>query len=159
MTKRQESAEQSPIVSRDRVIDTVRRELHTVVNVERRLTVAQISEASGVPVRVIRTYMANDSTEAREPCASNLLSIAVVLGSRCVAVVLALIGYGGAEPLDEPDALEPMVLTAEMMTNIAVIANAAKNGKIKHSDERAVKRAADEIVQDALVLSSIGDAE
>jgi hypothetical protein len=33
-----------------------------------------------------------------------MLSIAVVLGSRvCQRQVLSLIGYGGAEPLDEPD--------------------------------------------------------
>jgi len=160
MARRSKSAEESPIVSRDRVIEVMRRELRTAIYVEKRFSDAgEIVTASGVPLRVVRSYMANDPGEVREACLSNALSIAVVLGQRTVNAVLSLIGYGGAEPLDEPDTDEPMVLTADIMSNAAVIAKAAARGKIRHTDERAVKEAADHIVQDALKLSSIGDAE
>jgi hypothetical protein len=161
MARGRESAERTSIVPRDRVIDCVRRELRVVVTVERTMTVEQISQASGVAVRAIRSYMDNEPTEVREPPTSATLSIAVVLGKRCVNAVLSLIGYGGAEPLDEPDVVEPMTIVAEMMGDIAVIAQAAARGKthITHCDMPAVRKAADEIVADALKLSSIAVAE
>jgi hypothetical protein len=139
----------------------VRRELHVVVNVEKTMTVPQISRASGVEIRAIRTYMANDPGEAREPSTSALLSIAVVLGPRCVNAVLSLIGYTGAEPLDEPDEAEPLTLAADMMTEVAIITQAAARGRgrINHQDAPAVEKAANQIVQDALKLSSIAEAE
>lgn len=161
MSGGRESAEQAPVVARDRVIDTVRTQLRVAVSVERRFTVEQISQQSGVAIRAIRSYMANDATEAREPSTSALLSIAVVLGPRCVNSVLSLIGYGGAEPLDEPDAPEPMALAGEMMTDLAIITQAAARGKgrITHQDAPEVEKAADRIVHDALKLSSIAEAE
>ena len=161
MSRGRESAERCAIVTRDRVIDCVRRELRVVVIVKRTMTVEQISQASGVAVRAIRSYMDNDDTEVREPPTSAMLSIAVVLGAGCVNAVLALIGYGGAEPLDEPDEEAPAEIVADMMTEVAIIAGAAARGKtrINHQDEPAVKEAADRIVQDALKLSSIAGAE
>jgi hypothetical protein len=161
MARGGESAEREPVVGRDRVVDTIRTQLHITVNVEKRMTVEQLSRASGVTVRAIRTYMANEPGEYREAPTSAMLSIAVVLGSRFVNQVLSLIGYCGAEPLDEPDVVEPMVIVAEMMGDIAVIAQAAARGKthITHCDMPAVRKAADEIVADALKLSSIAEAE
>lgn len=162
MARAPESAADSSIVSRDRVIDIVRRELRTAIFVEKRFSdLKAVADAAGLESRAVRTYMANDPTERREPCASALLSLAVVLGPRCVNAVLALIGYGGAEPLDEPDNLEPMALVGEMMGNVAIIAQAAARGKsrIQHTDEPAVRHAADELVAEALKFSSIGDAE
>jgi hypothetical protein len=161
MARGGESAEQSVVVARDRVIDAVRTQIRVAVNVERRFTVEQISQASGVTVRALRSYMANDPTEAREPSTSALLSIAVVLGPRTVNGILSLIGYGGAEPLDEPDAAEPMAIAADMMTEVAIITQAAARGKgrINHQDAPAVEKAANQIVADALKLSSIAEAE
>jgi len=161
MSGGRESAKRCAIVTRDRVIDCVRRELRIVVTVEKTMTVEQISSASGIEVRTVRTYMANDPTEAREPSTSALLSIAVVLGARCVNAVLSLIGYGGAEPLDEPDEAEPMAIAADMMTEVAIITQAAARGKgrINHQDAPAVEKAANQLVHDALKLSSIAEAE
>jgi hypothetical protein len=161
MSRGRESAGQSSVVARDRVIDTVRTQLRIAIQVERRFTVEQISEQSGVAVRALRSYMANDPTEAREPSTSALLSIGCVLGPRCVNAVLSLIGYGGAEPLDEPDQPEPMTLAGDMMTELAIITQAAARGKgrINHQDAPAVEKAANQIVHDALKLSSIAEAE
>jgi hypothetical protein len=152
------SAEQSPIVSRNRVIETVRRELHIAVNIERRFTVEQISIASGVPVRTIRTYMANDEGEAREPCLSNALSIVCVLGARAVNSMLALIGYSGSA-LDEPEALQPMKLVADAISHLSVIGNAAADNRIDHHEEPETTRAADMLIATVLPLSSAGKAE
>ena len=161
MARKLEAAAQVSIVARDRVIDTIRREIRVVVMVEKRLTVEQIAIASGVPVRALRTYMDNDETEAREPPTSNMLSIAVVLGERCVNAVLALIGYGGAVPLDEADELQPMALVADAMCEVGVIAQAAARGKgrISHVDDRVVAAAADKAIHDLLPFSSAGRAE
>jgi len=161
MTSRNDSAGSSSIVARDRVIDCIRRELRVTVAVEKRMTVEQISQASGVAVRAIRTYMENDPTEAREPPTSNMLSIAVVLGERAVNAVLALVGYGGAIPLDEPVDEQPMALVADAMCEVGIIAQAAARGKgrVNHQDQRMVAEAADKIIHDMLPLSSARHAE
>jgi hypothetical protein len=151
------SAEQSPIVSRDRVIDVIRREVRVCVIVERKMTVEALSEASGVGVRTIRTYMANDASEAREPCLSNALSLACVLGSRAVNAILALIGYSGS-PLDEPEAIQPMRIVADAIGHLSVISNAAADNNIDHTEEPETTKAADALIATVLPLSSAGRA-
>jgi hypothetical protein len=144
------------------VIDCVRRELRVVVTWSARMTVEQISQASGVAVRALRSYMDNDPTEAREPPTSaHPIDCGRSWPAHCVNGILSLIGYGGAEPLDEPDAAEPMAIAADMMTEVAIITQAAARGKgrINHQDAPAVEKAANQIVADALKLSSIAEAE
>lgn len=162
MARGESSSGTVSIVSRDRVIDVMRREIRTALFVEKCFAdVAALASAAGIEKRALRTYMDNEQTEAREPCSSAMLSLAVVLGPRCVNAVLSLIGYGGAEPLDEPDAAEPMTLAGDMMTELAIITQAAARGKgrINHQDAPAVEKAANQIVADALKLSSIAEAE
>lgn len=154
---RASAATQEPIVSRDRVIDTMRGELRTAIIVQRRMTVEEVSAASGVPVRTIRTYMANDPAEVREPCLSAALSVAVVLGGRAVAALMALIGYSGT-PLDEPDPLQPMLLAATAMQHLSTIATAAADGRIDHTEMPGCREAADMLIATVLPLASAGAA-
>jgi hypothetical protein len=156
MTQRSNNAETTQIVSRDRVIEVVRVALRTATVITRNFTVEQIAEASQVPVRTIRSYMANDPGEVREPTLSNALSIAVVLGKPAVNAVLALIGYGGAAPFDEPDPVAPMQLVADGMKHFAVIADAAADNRIDHTEEERTRAAADGIIATFLPLSSAG---
>lgn len=154
----QASAEESGIVSRDRVTVLLRSLLQSRVNIERLMTVEQVSQLSGVKVRAIRSYMANDPLEVREPPLSNALSIAVVLGAPAVNAVLSLIGYGGAQPLDEPDAIAPGTIVAELITHTAPIARAAADGRFDHTEKPITRAAADAIIQAVLPLSSMADA-
>lgn len=152
------SAAESAIVSRDRVTALIRALLHARVIVERSMSVETIATLSGVKVRAIRSYMASDPAELREPPLHAALSIAVVLGKGAVNAMLSLIGYGGAEPLDEPDARAPGLIVAEIIDATAPIARAAADGRIDHTEEPDVRRAADRIVAAALSLSSMKDA-
>jgi len=152
------SADTGGLVSRDRVIDVVRTLLRSATVVSRTYTAEQIADASGVQLRTVRSYMANDPGEVRKPTLSNALSIAVVLGPRAVNAVLALIGYGGASPLDEPDAIMPMQVIADGMKHFAVIADAAADNRIDHTEEAATRAAADGIIATFLPLSSAGKA-
>ncbi|NIJ24813.1 helix-turn-helix domain-containing protein [Sphingomonas japonica] len=133
--------------------------LRNATMVQRHFTVEQVAATSGVPVRTVRSYMANDETEVREPTLSNALSIACVLGPVAVNGVLALIGYGGAKPLDEPDAIQPMQIVATGMQHFAVIAEAAADNRIDHTEEQRTTEAADGIIATFLPLSSAGRAK
>lgn len=157
MATRLNTAENSAIVTRDRVTDAIRTELRTVVTIERTRSVEQIAAASGVPVRAIRTYMANDPGELREPPLSAALSIAVVLGSRAVNVILALIGYVG-QPVDEVEEAAPMELVAGAMAEMATIARAAADNRFDHTERPVIREAADHMIEILTPISSLGRA-
>lgn len=110
--------------------------------------------ATGVPARTIKSYR----VEGKEPCLTNALSIACVLGKDAINAVLAIIGYGGATPLDEADDLKPAEMIATGLRNIAVIATAAADGRIDHIEEPICTNAADELIATFLPLSSSAKA-
>lgn len=152
------AAEESGIVSRDRVTSTLRTLLRSRVDIERTMTAEHISQLSGVKIRAVRSYMANDPAELRQPPLSAALSIAVVLGPTAVNAILALIGYGGATPLDEPDEMAPGLIVAELVEQTSVIARAAADGRIDHTEQPMTRKAADAAIAALLPLSSMADA-
>lgn len=154
----QVSAEGTPIVSRDRVTETIRALLQSAILIERKFTAEQIAQLSGLKLRAVRSYMANDPDEIRETPLSSALSIAVVLGGKAINSILALIGYGGASPLDEPDEKAPGLIVAELIQHTAPIARAAADGRIDHTEKLMTREAADRIIAAVLPLSSMADA-
>jgi hypothetical protein len=159
MMQRTNSAERSGIVTRDRVIDVVRTCLRNAIVVQRLYTAEQIAEMSGVPRRTILSYMANDPGEAREPTLSNALSIACVLGQGPVNSVLALIGYGGAVPLDEADdEMAPGAVVAGLVEQLHKFASAASDGRFYHIERPILRKASDEILTIVTPFSSVGAA-
>ncbi|ODU22759.1 MAG: hypothetical protein ABS87_00915 [Sphingomonas sp. SCN 67-18] len=149
------SVQDSPIVSHDRTTTVIKRQLHIAVNVERRFTVQQIADESGVSKDTIASYMRNDGP--KEPSLSRALSIAVVLGKPSVRAIMALIGYSAC-PLDEPEALRPMQIVANGMQHFAVIARCAADNRIDHTEEKITTDAADALIATVLPLSSAGRA-
>jgi transcriptional regulator with XRE-family HTH domain len=152
------AAQQTALVSRDRVIDTIRPLLRNATVVSRRFTVEQIADQAGVHIRTVRSYMANDPGEVREPTLSNALSIACVLGTPAVNSILALIGYGGAKPLEEAEEAHPMVAAATALHHLSTIATAAADGRIDHIERPACQEAADTIIATLIPYSSAGEA-
>lgn len=148
----------SPIVSHDRIKGWIHRTLYTAIHVERRTTATQLAADSGVPLSCIQSYMKGTAAERKEPCLSYALSIAVVLGTKVVNSLIAEIGYGGATPLDEPDAPQPALIVAAVLRNSTVIAEAATNNVIEDHERDAVQAAADTIIATVLPLSSQGQA-
>ncbi|QHL91246.1 hypothetical protein GVO57_11025 [Sphingomonas changnyeongensis] len=138
--------------------ETVRALLQTAILIERKFTAEQVAHLSGLKLRAIRSYMANDPAEIRETPLSSALSIAVVLGGKAVNSILALIGYGGATPLDEPDEISPGVIVAQLIEHTAPIAQAAADGRIDHVERPITRAAADKIIAAVLPLSSMADA-
>lgn len=149
------SVQDTPIVSHDRTTETIRTQLHLAVVVERRFTVQQIAENSGVGKDAVASYMRNDGP--KEPSLSRALSIAVVLGPRAVNSIMSIIGYG-AHLLDEPPGLNVNCIVAEGLRQFTTIAAAASDGRIDHTEAPACQEAADMLIATVLPLSSAGRA-
>lgn len=117
-------------------------------------TDSSLEAASGVPARCIKSYR----VEGKEPSLSNALSLCVVLGPKAMNSILALIGYGGAKPLDECDGINPNMLVANLLPHVSTLAMAAADGRIDHIEKPLCQQAADEIIATVLPLSSAGEA-
>lgn len=110
-----------------------------------------LSAASGVPARTIKSYR----VEGKEPSLSNALSLAVILGPAAINSMLAMIGYV-ARPLDDADAVSPSQIVADGLRSFSVIASAAADGRIDHTEAPMCREAADQIIATVLPLSSAG---
>lgn len=113
-----------------------------------------LSGASGIPARTIKSYR----VDGKEPSLANALSLGCVLGKEAINALLALIGYGGATPLDEADELNVNDLVACGLRHFTTIATAAADGRIDHVEEPDCTAAADQIIATFLPLSSAGRA-
>lgn len=152
------SARRSALVSDDRVKETIRLLLHVAVHVERRFTVDQIAELAGLSYNTVSAYLSSRTEAQRQASLGNALSIAVVLGRSAVNQLLALIGYGGAAPLDELD--EDCALTSAVAASqgVATFLALAVGGVEPH--ERAGATAAvDLVITELTPFSSAGRAE
>lgn len=112
-----------------------------------------LETASGVKARTIKGYR----VDGKEPSLSNALSLGVVLGGAALNPILALIGYV-ARPMDEADDLCVRTITADAMGHLAIIAKAAADGRIDHTEEQEVMNAADGIIATVLPLARAGRA-
>lgn len=148
----QTSAPETAIAGRDRVRNVVQGLLRGAQ--AQGWTDESLSAASGVPARTIKTYR----VEGKEPGLTNALSLACVLGPSAINGVLALIGYGGAKPLDEADALNINDLIATGLSQFSIIATAAADGRIDHLEMPDCQKAADRLIEVVLPLSSAGQA-
>ena len=117
-------------------------------------TDAQLEELSGVPARTIKSYR----IEGKEPGLANILSLAVVLGQSAINPLLSLIGYV-ASPMDEADDMAPAQIVADSLKALSVIALAAADGRIDHTEAPLCRDAADEMIAAVLSLSSAGGAQ
>jgi hypothetical protein len=99
-----------------------------------------LAAASGVKPATIKGYR----VEGKEP-------------SLAINPIMALIGYA-ARPLDEADELQPTVLAASALAHLSVIATAAADGRIDHTELPACRDAADQLIATILPISSHGDA-
>lgn len=152
------SVRRTPIVGDDRAKDVLQRLLHVAVHVEKRFTVDQLAEAAGLSTPAVSSYLSRREDAQRQASLGSALSIAVVLGERAVNQILALIGYGGAEPLDEASADCPLQSGIASMQQLSVFLTAAADGRIDHVEEEGATRAADIIIAELLPFSSTGRA-
>lgn len=108
-----------------------------------------LSRATGVPARTIKSYR----VEGKEPCLTNGLAIAKALGPEAVNALLSVISYSGASPADD-DAVDPRKLVADLLPHISILATAAADGRIDHTELPGCQRAADSIIATVAPLAS-----
>lgn len=151
MTHSHSSGDDAAIVSPDRVRLAVQGILRAAQ--AQGWTDESLEAASGVKKATIKGYR----VEGKEPSLSKALSLAVVIGPTAINPIMALIGYA-ARPLDEADELQPTVLAASALAHLSIIATAAADGRIDHTELPACREAADQLIATILPISSHGDA-
>jgi hypothetical protein len=126
----QQSADFSPLVSRSAARSAIRDALRLYVGRGRRYSVKQLSNATGVPDRLIECAMADvDSTEYRPLAYECLFSIALFLGSDFTSEWLKLARQAAFDLPDED--LPPGALAADTVDDAAVVTRAALDGEFK----------------------------
>jgi len=158
MPHRNNSAQSGPIVSDERIRNKLRERIHRAMHVERRFTRETLATETGVNIHTIDAITSHDVAKHRRIATEDALSIAYVLGDGAINALLNLFGYGSAQPIDCPDPSRPMVIVASCMKHFAVIADAASDDRIDHTEEAPVADAADHLIALVTPLSSAGRA-
>ena len=128
------SAQRGCAVSDERIRNTLRRHIDKAINVDRTFTRAVLAADSGVSVHCIDAIISRDPAKQRRVAMEDGFSLAKTLGDEAVDALLALIGYVGRR-VDEPDALQPMMVVASAMSHLSVIGMAAADGRIDHTEQ------------------------
>lgn len=138
MTHRSNAADVGPFVSRNDVAERVSRALCLYVGRGRRYSVKQLSNATGVPDRVIECAKASpDNTDWRPMPIEALLSIARFLGADFTNEWLGLADQGAFDlPEEEPDPMRVAIGAAE---DTAEIVRRASDGEFDREDRAALK--------------------
>ncbi|WP_375194672.1 hypothetical protein [Sphingobium sp.] len=157
MTHRNNSVPSAAIVSDERIRDVLRREYDRAVNVARTTTRAKLAEDSGLNIYQIDAIVSRDAAKQRRITAADALSFCWALGDHAVGAFMATIGYA-VRPLDGEEELQPTVLAANALAHLSVIATAAADGRIDHTELPACRDAADQLIATILPISSHGDA-
>lgn len=139
-TTPEQSAGDEPVVSRESVTSLVQQLLYRALHVEKR-SYAELSALSGLSPRRIESY----ATEGKEPSLSAALSLAVALGKPAVNAMLSKIGYS-ARQVGASDDAAPGLAVAEMLGSLRVIAEAAADGVIDHTEAPACDAAATNVI-------------
>jgi hypothetical protein len=145
----------SPVVSDERLRDILRKDLHRAFNVDHTFTRKSLAEDSGVNIYQIDQIMSRDAGKKRRVAIEDAFSLALSLGDRTIGKLIAALGYVG-QPADEVVHSQPMQIVANGMKHFAIIANAAADNRIDHTEERITTEAADALIAEILPLSSAG---
>jgi transcriptional regulator with XRE-family HTH domain len=153
MPHRNNSADETNIVSRERVIEVMARVIRKEIYVRKRMSLQDLADESGVDKRVLDAWLADSPVNQREPKLSAALSVAFVLGKPAVNAIVGMIGYGAAR-LDAEEAFGPAMVAVEMMENVTRFARCAADNNIDHTEEDITTEAADNVINLALPYSS-----
>jgi hypothetical protein len=134
------------------------KEIHRYLHIRPRKTREQLAEDSGVNIWTIDALRSTDLSKRRPLHPGQLLSLCYAMGDRAVNGLLAHIGYGGASLLGEGETLQVGSVVAEGMRHLTVIATAAADGKIDHTEQPQCQQAADDLIAAVIPISSAGKA-
>jgi hypothetical protein len=155
MTQRNNSANLTPIVSRERVGNEINSALRLYVGRGRRYSVKQLSNATGVKDRVIECAMTDASSVDYRPLPIEaLVSIAGFLGPDFTSEWLALAGQGAFDLPDDDDT-PPGALAADNSDDNATLVRAAIDGKFDDDEKTDLKIVGTRMVSRGMILRSI----
>lgn len=120
MASSPESANFTPLVSRNAIREAQRDALRLYVGRGRRYSVKQLANGAGIPDRVIESAMCEaDSPDFRPLSLEALASITKFLGVAFASAYLELSGLGAFELMDGQIPLPKVLTTAEPQQDIA----------------------------------------
>jgi len=151
-----QSVQNGAITSDERIRNVLRRHIKRAYD-NRDFTRLSLATESRVNVHTIDAIVSRDASKQRRVACEDALCIAYALGEEAVSALLATIQYA-ARPLDDGDAMQPMLVAATAMQHLSTIATAAADGRIDHTEAPACREAADLIIATVLPLSSAGGA-
>jgi hypothetical protein len=159
MTQRTNSAQSSPVISDERLRDILRRQLDRSINIDREFTRERLAEQSGVNVYTIDSIMSRDPAKQRRIKLEDAMSLMWALEDeaqhRAVNCFAGLLGFV-ARRADDPGAISPAQIVADGLADFSVIAAAAADGRIDHTETEPCRIAADHLIATVLPLSSAG---
>lgn len=152
----QKSVQNEGIVSDDAIQAWLSGEIHRFLHVERTMSREQLAQAANIKLSMLDAL--RKTGEGRRPLRPGIaLSLCCVMGERRVNGLLAMIGYSGARQIG--DACESNVrdLVSNILPDLAVLGEAARDGTIDHVEEVLTTPAADRIIKQLIPLSSLGN--
>ena len=115
----------------------------------------RLEELTGIKARTIRSYRC----ESKEPSLSTALKLWFVLGPKYSDPVLKLLGCR-LVLIEEHDMRQDMArITSEGLEAFAVIAKAAADGRIDHTELPGVQDACDQLIRLLLPLAKMGQGK
>lgn len=157
MPQRSNTAQNGPTVSDTRLRDALRRQIDRAINIDHDFTREQLAEDSGVNIYTIDAIMSRDVAKHRRIKLDDAMSLAWVIGDRAVNALVAVIGFI-ARRADEPGTVSCAQIVADGLADFSIIAAAAADGRIDHTEVEPCRRAADHLIATVLPLSSAGRA-
>lgn len=151
-----DSANNSLLVSRNSLREAIRKALNLYVGRGRRFTVKELSNATGVPDRIIECAKLDpDDPDFRPLREENLASIGKFLGAPFVSIWLETMGLGAFELMDGQIPL-PGVFAAADAADTAEIVSRAADGEFDAEDCEALKAVGHREIQRGMTLVSMG---
>ena len=147
------SVQSTPIVSDERIRNSLRRHYDVAVNIRRTTTREQLATDSGVKLTQIDAIMSQDVAKQRRIKIEDAFSIAATLGESAVNSLIAEMGYTGARRI-QAGAPDYSNIVCDALKDMAVIANSLADLRIDHSERRPTGEAVDHLIATVLPLSS-----
>lgn len=145
------SVQSSVITSDERIRNVLRRHIQKAYDV-RAFTREGLAQESKVNVYQIDQIISRDPAKQRRVSAEDALCLAYTLGDEAVSALIGTINYTASRP--DTETMGPMMMAATAMSGLSVIATAAADGRIDHTEAPACREAADMIIATMMPLSS-----
>lgn len=149
------SVQSEGLVSDENLQNWLNAEIHRFLHIERVMSREQLASSAGIKVSLLDAL--RKTGEGRRKLSPGVaLSLCCVMGDRRVNGLLSMIGYGGAHALDQSAEPDVRDLVANILPHLAVLGEAAKDGRIDHTEEPVTQPAADLMIAQLIPFSSLG---